>query len=104
MTGRLFPHRATVRRATPVGTNGRMVRSEIATGLPALFTPMASRAEIEQGYSPGVGYDIYCNPDADVRMGDQLVWEGQTFNVRGTRLYSVPRIGHLHVLAAREGA
>ncbi|WP_146082364.1 hypothetical protein [Rathayibacter sp. AY1C5] len=64
---------------------------------------MASRAEIENNYSPGVGYDVYLRPGADVRTGDQLVWGEVTLNVRAARLYDVPRIGHIHVLAAREG-
>lgn len=102
---RLFPHRASIKRSQAIGTNGRRQQVILATDAVCLFVPMASRAEIENGYEIGTGYDVYFKGTGqDVKTGDQLVWDGGTFNIRGVRTYAVPRIGHKHVLATREGA
>jgi hypothetical protein len=100
---RLFVHKATVKRNQAVGTNGRSQKATVATDVSCTFIPMTTRTEVENGFSVGVGYDVYFPLSADVRAGDQLEWDGGKFNVRGVRTYSVPRIGHRHVLATREG-
>lgn len=104
MRRNLFQHQCSVKRAAPVGTNGRQSKVEVATGVSSLFIPMASRTEIENGFSLGAGYDVYFgDPIADVRTGDQLVYDGATFNVRAVRAYKAGRVSHKHALATREG-
>lgn len=100
----LFQHECSVKRAAPVGTNGRQSKVQIATAVRSLFIPMASRVEIENGWAIGTGYDVYFEGvDADVLAGDQLIYDGATFNVRGVRTYKARRVSHKHALATREG-
>lgn len=67
-----------------------------------MFIPMSGRAEMENQFSPGTGYNVYFPVDVDVLTQDQLVWDGDVFNVRAVRTYKVPRIAHKHVTATRE--
>ena len=100
----LFPHSATLKRDTAVGTNGRKTNQNVGTVGEILFVPMPSRREVEAGWSVGSGYDIYVkDQDADIRTGDQLIYDGATYNVRAANKYDVEVVGHLHVLATREG-
>lgn len=103
MNARLMKHACDVRRDAAVGTNGRRSKQVIATAVKCTFIPMPSRAEIENDYTVGSGYDVFFQMDADVKTGDQLVWSGQTYNVRAVREYLFKRVGHIHVLATREG-
>lgn len=103
MSGRLFPHSCSVKRDTAVGTNGRMVKEPIGSAIKCLFIPMPTRTEVENGFTTGSGYDVYFKgTDADVKEGDQLTWDGDTFNVRAVRKYVAGNVSHKHVLASRE--
>lgn len=100
----LYNMECEVKRSAAVGTNGRQEKQVVATKVRCHIAPMASRAEIEAGYTVGTGYDIYTPlTEFEMKTGDQVVWHGATFNVRGVRSYELPRIGHRHVLATREG-
>lgn len=100
----IFRHTCDVKRNAPVGTNGRHQKQILATGKKCLLIPMASRYEIENGFTVGSAYDAYFpDPATDVKSGDQLIWNGDTYNVRAARPYDVPRVGHLHCLVVREG-
>lgn len=102
---RLFPHTCDTKRDTAVGTNGRHSKTAHLSGVACLFVPMPSRAEIDNGFSVGTGFDVYFKDQTtDVTTGDQLVRSGATYNVRSVARYEVPRVGHLHALATREGA
>lgn len=103
MNARLMKHSCSVRRDAAVGTNGRRAKQVVATGVRCLFLPMPSRAEIENEFSVGTGYDVYFDIDSDIKTGDQLLWGNQTYNVRAAREYVLKRVGHIHVLATREG-
>lgn len=100
----LLRHYCQVKRSAPVGTNGRHQQAIIYASVKALFIPMSSRYEVENGFGFGSGYDVYCQASADIKTGDQLVWDGATFNVRAVRSYKgVGSVSHTHVLATREG-
>jgi hypothetical protein len=100
----MYPHSCQVKRDVAVGTNGRHKKQLLSSSNRCLFIPMASRSEIENDYSIGSGYDVYfANPTADIKAGDQLLWKGDTYNIRAARSYAVPRVGYLHCLAVREG-
>lgn len=100
----LFPHSAQVKRDTALGTNGRKTKQVIGTESGLIFIPMPSRVEIENQFSVGTGWDVYAkDKDVDIRSGDQLVHDGATFNVRRVARYDVQSVGHLHILATREG-
>lgn len=98
----LLRHTCAVKRAVPVGTNGRKEKQQLYASVRSLFIPMPTRAEMENRFSPGTAYDVYFPATADIKTGDQLVWDGDIFNVRAVRSYKVPRIAHKHVLATRE--
>lgn len=100
----IYRHTCDVKRAAPVGTNGRHQKQILATGKQCFFIPMASRHEMESGYTIGSAYDAYFpDPATDIKAGDQLIWNDDIFNVRAARRYDVPRVGHLHCLVTREG-
>ena len=104
MTSRLYPHQCDIKRNQAVGTNGRKQKVLLHEGVRCLLVPMASRAEIEAGFTSGSGYDAYfASPTQDVKAADQLEWDGATFNVRAVRAYAVPGVGHTHCLVTREG-
>lgn len=103
MTSRLYPHTCNVKRGQAVGTNGRYSKAVIHTDLACLFTPMSSQVEIQNGFEPGRGWDVYFQDTAtDIKTGDQLVYNGQSFNVSAVRSYDVPRVGHLHCQVSQE--
>lgn len=100
----IYLHTCDVKRDVAQGTNGRATKQLFASGLKCLFIPMSSRAEIENNFTIGTAYDVYFpSSTQDVKTNDQLIWEGQKFNVRGSRRYVVPRVGHTHCSVTREG-
>jgi len=101
----LFPHAADIKRAVAVGTNGRKEKQTLYTGVVCLFTPMASRTEIENSFAVGYGYDVYFKGTSqDIIAGDQMIYDGGTFNVRAVRTYAgVGNVSHKHALVQREG-
>lgn len=100
----VFKHYCGVKRATALGTNGRQTKQTIAVAQRCLFIPMASRSEMDSGFTLGTGFDCYfADPDQDIQMGDQLVWNSRVFNVRAVHRYEVPQVGHVHCLVTREG-
>lgn len=104
MSRRLFPFTCTVRRTVEVGTNGRTQKQDVATGVRCNIIPMATRYEIDLGFSMGLGYDAYFpDPTADVQVGDELVWEGSRYQVRSASSYIAGRVSHRHALVTREG-
>lgn len=103
MSPRLLKHLATINRNQAVGTNGRHAQGPIASGVRCTFIPMSGRTEIENQYQIGTGFDVYFPIAQDVKTGDQLLWNGGTFNVRGVRDYVAGRLSHRHALVTREG-
>lgn len=104
MSGRLFPHTCSVSRNSAVGTNGRKAPGLILEAVRCNFIPMSSRHEMESGFTVGSAYDVYFPSHlVDVKTGDRLVWEGQSFNVRTAHPYVAGRLSHKHALVTREG-
>lgn len=101
----LFQMKVSVKRAQAVGTNGRQEKQVVSTNVSCLITPMESRKEIEAGFTIGTAYDVYTPLNAfELKAGDQLDWNGAKFNIRNVLTFELPRVGHRHALATREGA
>lgn len=100
----MFKHYCGIKRDTALGTNGRMQKQTISVANKCLFVPMSSQLELENSFTVGSGYDVYFpDQDTDVLVGDQLIWNAKTFNVRAVALYDVPSVGHIHCITTREG-
>lgn len=105
MSRRLFPHLCSIRRNVAVGTNGRHEMQPVSDNVACNLIPMSSRHAMDSGFTVGLAYDAYFPGHlADVKTGDQLVWQGETFNVRVVNMFVAGRASHKHALVTREGS
>lgn len=97
-------HTCDVARKEAVGTNGRQAVATVHTGVPCLVLPVDARTAVANNFELGKAYDFYFDSSADVKTGDKLTYNGQTYTVSGKQLYLVPMVNHLHVTAEQEVA
>lgn len=95
-------HTCTISRNMTLGTNGRKALQTLATGVPCLGWPMNAQTTIQNQFELGRGYDFYFNSTQDVRVGDKIGWNGDTYVVSAKQLYDVPIVQHIHVSAKQE--
>lgn len=95
-------HTCDVSRNAPVGTNGRRQLTLIYEGVRCLALPMSTQATLQNGFDLGRGYDFYFDPSADVKVGDKLDFDGDTYIVSGRQNFKVAFVGHIHVTAQQE--
>ena len=95
-------HTCSVARNQTTGTNGRRALSSLYTGIACLALPMTARAEVQNGFDLGRGYDFYFAPGTDIKVKDRLTFSGKTYTVGGVQEFSVPTVGHLHIVAQQE--
>lgn len=98
----LLSHTCTISRNTALGTNGRHALAEVATVVSCLAIPMNAQTTIQNGFELGRGYDFYLNMGQDVRVGDKLTWNGDTYVVSARQVYDLPMVQHIHVAAQQE--
>jgi hypothetical protein len=97
----LLEHTCTIRRNTAVGTNGRRTMADLATSVPCLALPMALSTAVSNGFSLGKAYDVYFEPDQDVRPGDKLLIGSDDYTVKGVQNFNVPVVGHKRALCVQ---
>lgn len=96
-------HTCDIRRMAAVGTNGRKQLASLYTAVPSLFLPMSPKATIANNFSMGRGYDVYFDDGQDVKVGDELVYAGNTYKVGGVQRFAgLPMVSHVHVAAEQE--
>ena len=98
----LLSHTCDISRNTAVGTNGRRTMQAVYTGVSCLAIPMSQRTAISANFELGRGYDFFFNYGQDVKVGDQLSWEGDTYTVSAIQKYNLPMVEHFHVTAQQE--
>jgi len=100
----LFEHLCDVWRNAAVGTNGRKAVSLHESDVSCLLLPMATRTAIEQGWNIGRAYDAFFPTGTDVKTGDQLKRDGETYTVSAVRKYETAYSAHIHALCQQEVA
>lgn len=80
---------------------GRRQVSSVATGVPSLFLPLDSDASDNYGVSISQGYEVYFQPDTDVRVTDSLQDnKGNTYSVKGKQDYfDLGKVSHVKIIA-----
>lgn len=86
----LFNSTCSVTRDAPVqgSTNGRTAPQQMYASVPCMVEPMGSRAAIENEFQLGHAYNFYFGAGEDVRVGDQLGYNGSTFAVKYLKPYA----------------
>ena len=95
---------ADVYRDSALGTNGRTQKTKLYTAIQCLALPMGHQTTIEHEFALGRGYDVYFSAGTDVKIGDQLVINGNTYDVRFVKAYAVPVVGHTLAVCEEEVA
>ena len=95
-------HTCDIARNQNVGTNGRRTMQSLYTGVRCLALPLDDRTAIQNSFELGRGYEFYFELGQDVKRGDQLAFNGQTYTVGGLKQFETPLGSHLHVLAQQE--
>lgn len=98
----LLQHTCDIKRYQAVGTTGQRQIQTIATGRPCLVLPMNRRTAIENQFSLGRAFDFYFDQTEDVQTSDKLVFNASSYVVRSVEPYTLPLVGHLHVLCEQE--
>jgi hypothetical protein len=98
----LLSHVCSVARNQPIGTNGRRAMTELSTGVPCLAIPMSGAASVQNGFELGRGYDFYFNFGQDIKVGDKITWNGDSYTVSAREVYNNPFVDHIHVIAKQE--
>ena len=99
----LFEHTATIQRNAAVGTNGRRQFQDLYTGIPCLALPMGLSTAISNGFSLGRAYDVYFGEGQDVKAGDKLIIDGQSYTVKGVQSFKVlAPVSHVRALCEQE--
>lgn len=100
----LLDHTCDIHRNKALGTNGRKAMQLIASGVACLGLPMGSNATIQNEMQIGRSYEFTFAPEANVQVGDKLVWKSKTMIVRHVRDYDTYPVSHLEVLCEQEVA
>lgn len=100
--GPLLQHTCTINRSVVVGTNGRSQMEALYTDVSCLVLPMAPQVAVEHNFSLGLGYDIYFGAGQDIKTGDQVIFNGDTYVVKNTMPYQVSIVGHVRALCEKE--
>lgn len=95
-------HRCDISRNTAVGTNGRHAMQSRYTAIECLAIPMPAQTSIQNGFELGRGYDIYFHNGQDVKVGDKLTWNGDTYVVSAIQRYLLPMVEHIHAMCKQE--
>jgi phospholipid N-methyltransferase len=99
----LLNHLASISRRAAVGANGRQMMQQIYSGVPCLVLPMGSNATIQNEMQMGRAYEAHFGPDADVRVGDRIVWNGTILSVKYVRDYrNTPPVSHFEAVCEQE--
>jgi hypothetical protein len=100
----LLEHTCTIRRNAAVGTNGRQQLSDLYTAVPCLALPMGLSTAVSNGFSLGKAYDVFFADGQDVKPGDKLIIEGDSYLVKGIQPFKVPTVGHVRALCLQEAS
>lgn len=98
----LLEHTCAIRRFTTVGTNGRKTLADLYTSVRCLALPMGLSTAISNGFSLGRAYDVFFEPNQDVKAGDKLVMGTDTYIVSAVQRFDVPVTGHVRALCEQE--
>lgn len=96
--GPLLVQTCNLNRDAVVGTNGRTAKQLLYSSLQCLVLPMNTTTAIEHNYAIGRAYDFFFGPGQDVQPADQLVYNGNIYNVKAVQPYEVPLVGYVHAL------
>jgi hypothetical protein len=98
-------HTCTTSRAQAIGTNGRKGYQANLKTTSCLFLPMSAYSAIQNGYTVGSAYHVYFSDGTDVQVTDKLLFNGQTYIVRGREAFtSIPVVSHLKIASVTENA
>lgn len=101
----LLNHTCDIYRTVNVGTNGRRKQSLLHSNVRCLALPMGANASIQNEMQIGRSYDVHFGPDADIRVGDRLMWNGTKLSVRYVRDYrNTPPVSHFEAACEQEVA
>jgi hypothetical protein len=98
----LLEHTCTIRRPAAVGTNGRKAMTDLYTSVSCLLLPMSDQTSIRHNFTLGRAYDVYFEDGQDVKVGDQIVVDGNKYAIRSVQPYRVPVVGHVRAAAEQE--
>jgi hypothetical protein len=98
----LLQHSATIRRHAAVGTNGRKTLADLYKGVRCLLLPMNDTTSIRHEFQLGRAYDVYFNPGQDIKIGDQVIVDGDRYSVRQVQVFKVAVVGHTRALCEME--
>lgn len=100
----LLEQTCTISRNAALGTNGRYQQTQVATGVACQLIPMTNRTTIELGFSLGKGYDGFFELGTDIKVGDKLTSNGNTYIVRFVQRFETNYAAHIHVSCEQEVA
>lgn len=84
------------------GVNNNQSMQTIASGIACLALPMNTQTAIENEFSLGRAYDVYCDDSQDVRTGDKFVIGSDTYVVKAVQAYHMPPVNHLRCSTEQE--
>jgi hypothetical protein len=91
------------RNAKDSGSHTRTLQTRYQA-VQSLFLPQSAQTTISNGFELGRAYDVYFSAGQDVKVGDVLSRNGQTYSVKAVQPYEVPIVGHVHVMAEQEAS
>lgn len=99
----LLNHTCDIWRTVAVGTNGRSEMRSLYAGIRCLALPMGSNTTIQNDMQLGRAYEVSFAPDADIKVGDRIVWNGAKLSVKFVRDYrNVPPVSHFEAVCEQE--
>lgn len=99
----LLNHSCDIWRTVAVGTNGRSEMQELHTDVRCLVLPMGANATIQNDLQIGRAYEVSFAPDADIQVGDRIMWNGSRLSVKYVRDYrNTPPVSHFEAVCEQE--
>jgi hypothetical protein len=66
---------------------------------------MGANATIQNDLQVGRAYEVQFGPDADIQVGDRIVWNGSNLSVKYVRDYrNTPPVSHFEAVCEQEVA
>lgn len=91
----LLLHTCTISEYRDTDVTGHMAMTEVATDVPCLVVPMSAAAAVQNQLTAGRAYDVFFDPDTDIKVGQRISWKGRELYVGGVQPYEeFPDVAH----------
>lgn len=98
----MLPNTSKISRMASDGTVNGQSMQPLYENVACLIMPMNHTTAIEQKISLGRAFNIHYQVGQDVSPGDQITSNGQIYDVKAVRSYSVPFVNHVLCLTEQE--